>query len=271
MDFPLILPPEVSNGLVSWGRQISAVLLFLTFGHGLWKGYFTNFRAYLGTWDFKVLQRYGFFVVGLIVAFLFLMSWDKVIMDFSNRIEDLSLYRGIKTLGDNLSHNVLFWNTSAFLYFALYGSGKKRWAFFLYGLVLSSALNALVAHLLKFIFLRARPYSGLGPYSFFNPSGLFQNIEGFQSLPSGDVAIVAGMAGYLFWALPYRWMKGGVLLLPLSTAFYRIGTMKHWPSDTLVSIGLGLVVGMFVWDFYCFHQRQASLDKREDLEDTCGN
>ena len=115
-----------------------------------------------------------------------------------------------------------------------------------FGTLLSAALAALSASVLKFTLLRARPYGELGPFSFFNLGGLTGDHRVFHSFPSGDVAVVAGIAGYWFYFLkkgPFRWL---VWLLPLTTAVSRMTLNKHWPSDTVFPIGLGAIAGQII-------------------------
>lgn len=118
-----------------------------------------------------------------------------------------------------------------------------------FGCLLSSALTALICAVLKLIFLRARPYNLLGAAAFFQWEGFFRSANAFQSFPSGDVAVVAGAAAFLFYAARrglFRWV---FLLLPVLTALSRIDLNRHWPSDTLFSIGLGLAAAAVVRDF----------------------
>jgi len=115
------------------------------------------------------------------------------------------------------------------------------------GMIFSAALASTLAYALKFILLRARPYADLGPFSFFNGAGLFQDDRAFQSFPSGDVAVVSGMSFYLFCTAAPNPLRWALVLLPLATAFSRVSLNKHWPSDTLFALGLGAVMAMAVW------------------------
>lgn len=140
------------------------------------------------------------------------------------------------------------WTLLAFIFLAGYISRKpflQRMAFFA---LLSSCVTGLIGHILKFIFLRARPYKDLGPYKFFDLHGFIDHSRAFQSFPSGDVAVAAGAAGYLFMRIQNPILKITVLILPFLTALSRVDLNRHWPSDTLFSIGLGLTIGMFLRD-----------------------
>ncbi|GEM_PF-1435812 len=117
-----------------------------------------------------------------------------------------------------------------------------------FGCFLSSVLTSLLCLALKFTFLRARPDAGLGHLSFFHLEGLLKDEGIFQSFPSGDVSVVAGSAAFLFYSLKSTYGRWPVLLLPFATAFSRINGNRHWPSDTLFSMGLGLACAKLIWD-----------------------
>ena len=111
-----------------------------------------------------------------------------------------------------------------------------------FGMILTSAVTALLITLLKFTFLRARPFAGLGPLSFFHWKGLIHDDRTFQSFPSGDVAIVSGAAAYLFYMLKQPLLRWLPVMALLSTVFSRISRNRHWPSDTIGSILIALIV-----------------------------
>ncbi|MFA7001384.1 MAG: phosphatase PAP2 family protein, partial [Candidatus Omnitrophota bacterium] len=99
---------------------------------------------------------------------------------------------------------------------------------------------------LKLVFLRARPVTGEGPLSFFNLEGWGRKANLFYSLPSGDVAVVAGAAAYLFYRVKNTALRALLMLLPVLTAFSRVYKSKHWPSDTAFAVGLALLAALFV-------------------------
>lgn len=123
------------------------------------------------------------------------------------------------------------------------------------GCISSSLLASSVGHFLKFVFLRARPFGDFGPFSFFNIAGLSENEQVYQSLPSGDVAVVAGSAFYLFFASRRPFLSWPILILPLLTAASRVALDRHWPSDTFLALGLG----------YFFARLLHAFDRRKPL------
>jgi membrane-associated phospholipid phosphatase len=114
----------------------------------------------------------------------------------------------------------------------------------------------MACNTLKMIFLRARPDTGVGPFVFFHWSALASDTRPYESFPSGDVAIVAGAAAVFFFKTraPWRWLW---LILPLCTAYSRVLLNRHWPADTLASLGLGLWVA-FCLSGYAPDPRPAS-------------
>jgi membrane-associated phospholipid phosphatase len=118
----------------------------------------------------------------------------------------------------------------------------------------SSALASGLTALLKYTFLRARPLTGLGPWSFFHPEGLRRHGGNFHSLASGDVAVVAAAAAYLFYSVKNFFFRSCLLLLPAMTAFSRIYKNKHWISDTVFATGLAFAAALFVFNYHRFTQ-----------------
>ena len=107
-------------------------------------------------------------------------------------------FEAVVTFGRTIGKNNYFWYTLLALYLIpaiLRKTSLRRYAF---GILVASALTALIVTLLKFIFLRARPSANAGCLSFFNLEGLTKDMSDFQSFPSGDVSLVAGASFYLF-------------------------------------------------------------------------
>jgi len=118
-----------------------------------------------------------------------------------------------------------------------------------FGVLLSVTLSTTFSFIVKRTFMRARPYNHFGAFSFFHLNGLLHDKNAFQSFPSGDVALVAGAAAFLFYATKNSYTRWLLLIFPVATAFSRIWLDRHWPSDTLFSVGLGFIAGLFIWQY----------------------
>lgn len=118
-----------------------------------------------------------------------------------------------------------------------------------FGSLFSAFLASLYSFIFKFLFLRARPNTGLGHLSFFNFEGIFKDDRIFQSFPSGDVVVVAAISFYFFFQFKKNAIKWLLILLPLSTAFARVYANKHWPSDGIVAIAMGLIAARAVFQY----------------------
>lgn len=119
---------------------------------------------------------------------------------------------------------------------------------------LSSALSGGLAHGIKHIAQRARPYTEEGPFRFFDFHGFSDNARAYQSFPSGDVAVVAGAAAFLFLYFqgkPWRWI---FMFLPVLTALSRVWNNKHWPSDTLFSLAVGFAAASLVAGYRSYEE-----------------
>lgn len=140
------------------------------------------------------------------------------------------------------------WVILAILYFGAWIIRHEVTRRIFWGALLSSALTGLITHILKFIFMRARPYNDLGPYHFFDVQGYMRDVRAFQSFPSGDVATAAGAAAFLFFAAR---KSGGAAFFAITilVMLSRMILDKHWPSDTVFSFWMGLAVAAFVWSY----------------------
>lgn len=126
---------------------------------------------------------------------------------------------------------------------------KIKWARRSFGVLLSVVISAVISFVVKRAFLRARPDVNLGHLSFFHLNGLFHDKSTFQSFPSGDVAIVAGAAAFLFYAIKNQYLRWAILAAPVLTALSRMSLNRHWPSDTVFPFGMGLIVALLVWQY----------------------
>ncbi len=176
------------------------------------------------------------------------MAFDGYLIQKIQSI-DFSAKEALVDVGSSLGKDQGSWMLLCFIYFIGYVGSIARVQRLACFSLLGSGLAGLIAHLLKFAILRARPDQFLGPYSFFNFFTSHDSYSSFQSFPSGDVAVVAGAAGYLFLVTKARGAGWLFLILPIVTAISRIDLNRHWPSDTLFAMGLGLVVGMFLRDY----------------------
>jgi len=128
----------------------------------------------------------------------------------------------------------------------------------------ATTVTAILTHGLKFLIARARPYENLGALSWFNYEGGIQDRRGFQSFPSGDSAVVAGVAFFLFYATPSRYWRWLWLVFPLATAFSRMSLNRHWPTDTLGSF---ILANAIAWLFFQLLQQSNANEKAAKVSD----
>ena len=224
-------------------KLFMGVLLALIIFWEYRRGYFKGTKNYLKSVSFKPYYTPLLFFMVLIILLFFL---DPALLRGIQAL-DSPYIQGMSDFGAQISRNL--WIGLIGAYWISFLTNQKRFCRFVFGMFLSTALTGLVGHGLKLVFLRARPYGNLGPFSFFNLGGLTQNDRVFQSLPSGDVSITAGATCYLFYALRGNYFRWFVLLIPLSTAFSRVDLNRHWPSDTLAAIGVGIIVAQWMVNY----------------------
>lgn len=208
-------------------------------------GFFNRLKGFLKEISFQSYRGLVIALPSAVVLTLFLDPYlIKVLQGF-----DGPFARWIITFGHRLGRDVNLWIGLIGLYALASLTGRIKWRRYVFGVILGSLLTSTLAHFLKFVFLRSRPDNQLGPYSFFNFTEFAEGGRAFQSLPSGDVAVVAGASSCLFFMIPNRILRWFVFLLPLSTAFSRIGLNRHWPSDTVGSFMMSLIVAKFICDY----------------------
>lgn len=224
-------------------KRVTVLMLVVCFYLGIRSGYFKGVRGYFKNFSIKT-----YLLLASLIGFFFVLTlfFDQQIL---NAMQAMSHPVAIAAdhLGGYLSKNTVFWMTLSSLYLLSFFAKQGPRSEVLYGSLLATAFTGLVSQIIKFTFVRARPYSDFGPFSFFNWAQIHEDT--YQSLPSGDVALVAGASFLVFYSIRRFYWKGLILVLPFAAAFFRIVENKHWPSDTLASIGIGLIVGLFVWSY----------------------
>ncbi len=229
-------------------KHTLGIFLALVIGYEISKGFLSAFGSYLKT--LKLRPSLG--IVGAaVLSAAVLLPWDEALIRQAQNIDQpfIDFWIG---MGAFLGKAHGIWSVVGCFYAGAMLLRREKWRRFFFGSLISSGLTGLAAHILKFIFARARPYAELGPYHFWDWHGLQHHTRAFQSFPSGDVAITAGAASFIFLAFrkkPLAWL---ILLAPLGTALSRMSLNKHWPSDTAVSIVLSFAVAKFVWDYVKF-------------------
>lgn len=162
------------------------------------------------------------------------------------------------------------WVLNVIAWAATWGRGQNTWGLLLvlyalaswifraaylkrliFGCILSGMFSGLLGQILKYLFMRARPFIELGPYHFFDWQGLIEHGSKFRSFPSGDVAVAAGTASFLLLAVknPVRWVFP---FLALFICTSRMILNRHWPSDVAFSFIISFAMARFVLDYLKF-------------------
>ena len=221
-----------------------AVLLFLAIFQAWKKGYFKDLRQR----QKLSLKPYAVLLITFPLLIAALLPFDEFML---HAVQSWSKhFIWVVEFGRFIGGNVTFWAFLVAVYFLCGFFRRELWGQRILGVILGSVATALVCHGMKFLFMRARPYTGHSPLDFFNLSGFMTDYRAFQSFPSGDVALVGGGASYIFYANPNRRLRWLVFLLPLATAIARVSLNRHWVSDTVGSFWLSLIVCRGVWNYF---------------------
>ena len=209
------------------------------------KEYFTRLGLYWKNVQFTFCLQLFFLFTALTVSSLFV---DVVFLQSIQQIHH-PFFEAIVAFGGWLGRgcNLMVLITSC--YFLTVLLRKNNWSQLVFGNLLSVVFTVTLCFIFKHMFLRARPYTHYSVHSFFNLEGLVHNKNAFQSFPSGDVAVVAGVAGFLFYAVKNPYARWTIFVLPFTTALSRMSLNRHWPSDTIFSIGLGFMTASFIWQY----------------------
>ena len=234
------------------GKAGIGILLVLMVAQEWRRGWFRDFRGYLKNLSFK---PYAVIFTTFSVLFLSAFFQDRFLLE---KIQGLQGPVGsfLLACGRAVGENIKFWYLLLSFYWIARLLRSDRWSAGSFGALLSSILAGLLAHTFKFVFMRTRPTETLDPYSFFNYHDMFHNSKAHQSLPSGDVSLVSAAAGYLFFAIPNPVLRLLALVIPLANAFARVTLNRHWASDTLAAMGLGLMAAWFFWSFKEYQRRK---------------
>lgn len=207
------------------------------------KKYFKGFWAYLRSYSFCEDRL----LLILLPLLTFVLLWADLFLRHQVQTIDGGMMKSMITWGGLVAKNL--WTSLIMIYLLAWLARQDEWQDIFFTAFLAGASTGLTIGIFKFTLLRARPDSGLGPFSFFHLEGLTQDNGMFQSFPSGDVAIVAGAAAYFIFCLRNPLHKALVFLVPVGTALSRVLLNDHWPSDTLFSVGSGFMLGRFWWGF----------------------
>lgn len=146
--------------------------------------------------------------------------------------EESPFDRGASRFGRSLGEPALNFGTLSAIgtYGWLQGDRRARGCC-LDGFAAAALGEGLFVPTLKVLLGRRRPNAGLGAHS-------YDMVDGGQSLPSGHTALAFSLAGTIHSWYP-DWRGWTAIALASSTAYSRVHTLAHWPSDVVAGALIG--------------------------------
>ncbi len=118
--------------------------------------------------------------------------------------------------------------------------------------LMSAVFSGIAVNIIKIIISRARPVITFSAYKFFAYIEAYKNGSLFQyeylSMPSGHTITVVAAVVPLYIYFKNKYMRTGLVLLALLTAFSRVYVNVHWVSDVLAGALLGGFLAKIIYD-----------------------
>lgn len=117
----------------------------------------------------------------------------------------------------------------------------------------AALFSGTVAQALKHLFFRTRPGVASGPWDWFHFGNILKGFTGnpnWISMPSGHTAAATAAAFILAKALRHPLAKAGCFLAASLVGLGRVHLAKHWFTDVVAGLGIGLWAGFLLTRLY---------------------
>ncbi|MBN1899304.1 MAG: phosphatase PAP2 family protein [Spirochaetes bacterium] len=221
------------------------VFLFIEAGR---KRYLSSFlKDFIRVFKKKNIKYLVLLAVVLLLTMLFM---DLVVLAAIQKISSPIVLRLID-LGNKFGDGHYLFPLLLVLYTLGVALDKKELRFLAMIALVSAILSGLTGQILKIAFLRARPNVGLGPLCFFDFAGVIKQdllfTWQYKSFPSGHTTNAFSAVLPFVLAMKNRLIKVALLILPVMTGIARIFYNKHWPSDIIMGVALGVYVSYIIY------------------------
>lgn len=179
----------------------------------------------------------GQLAAGALLTFVTWLAWDDRILAWAEGVQSdftEDAIRIVNRFGGGMNPVLVV----AFFLVAGVAYRERRWVSYAIAMGISGLAAGILAQIVKHLIGRARPELWLGPAHYAPGSS--------TSFPSGHTVGAFALAGVLVYAsrsLPLRLIA---YLLALAVGLSRILAFRHWTSDVLASMTLGLVTAWVV-------------------------
>lgn len=176
-------------------------------------------------------------VPAAVVVFLVWRFADAPVTAWAERIQSDTIQDFIRItnrLGGGMNPAMIV----VFFYLAGVAYGVPRWKEYALTMTIAGAGAGLLAQIVKYTVLRARPELWLGPFHHARASA--------TSFPSGHTIGAFALAGVLLLLSPSRVLRAVAVMIAAAVGLSRILAFRHWTSDVVASAALGLIVAAIV-------------------------
>lgn len=222
---------------------IFLALLILLIKNNYWKNIWGGILSQI---------KNNYLLTGIIVlinfAIVFLLDM-KLIYFFRNNknifLESISKFGNF--LGDG---EVLFASLSVILVVSILFDFKKIKILFSISFM-SAVYSGIAVNVLKLVFCRTRPFYNSNPLEFFQYlQAISESKFGdhvYLSMPSGHTITTFAFLIPFFLYFKNKFVRLVIILIAVTTAFARVYSNVHWPSDVFMGAVIGSLVALVIY------------------------
>lgn len=218
-------------------------LLYKLVKKGYWQQSFTDILETIKN-NYLKLLLFILFDIGIVLFF----DWPIISFFRDNKFEVLNW---ISVFGNSLGDGeILFSSLAVIIVVSVLLKWEKVKVLFSISFM-SAVYSGIAVNILKIIFSRSRPNYHSNPFEFFKyiqaiNEGEFAS-HVYASMPSGHTITSFALIIPFVLYFKNKYLKILLFLIGSSTAFARVYSNVHWPSDVLMGAVLGSLIASVIY------------------------